>query len=387
MGLRPQLQRDHPLQGKQAALQNKDWAALGWKPQCCWGAGWNGMGILPTLQRSKGGQPHESPWKSPSTFPAVVFPLSQGHALVAGGGRHFGECVYRASAKPQEVPAPGDEEQEEKEEEEAKALSNPLHHCWQTKPRAQHCCYAEIWEIEEWLNPSLLDVLSHSSSENEVCQQREMKASGKYIALPPIRRWLCLDTRASESGSRGQTFCNKTWQLTVQKADQRALNIPMKYYGVSKGSWGQTPWGSPLLTALEQNLGSRLMAQGAFPIPPRSTGTCACSPGWPCWIVGKDCVLITSKEKHFSTFTRVVLWMVSPCSHNWLTQWGQILHALIYLLTSAGAQTGRKTTHLLKYCLILLKAIRNYKLICNRLNLRAKEKYNIILLDMLFQNE
>lgn len=58
-----------------------------------------------------------------------------GRVAVAGGGMHFGEDVYRAPAKPQEVPAPGDEEREE-EADEAKALSTPLHCHQQTKARA-----------------------------------------------------------------------------------------------------------------------------------------------------------------------------------------------------------------------------------------------------------
>lgn len=112
-------------------------------------------------------------------------------ARACGGGRrwgekHFRERVYRAPAKPQEVPAPGDEEQEEEEEEEeAKALSAPLHRHRQTKARALRCCFAEPCERQEGLNPSLLTVLSRSSSGGEGCQQKEKKAPGKFIVLPP----------------------------------------------------------------------------------------------------------------------------------------------------------------------------------------------------------
>jgi len=66
---------------------------------------------------------------------------------VAGSGRHYEEHVYRAPAKPQDVPAPGDEEQEEEEADEAKALSTPLHCHQQMKPRAQHRCYAGPCEM------------------------------------------------------------------------------------------------------------------------------------------------------------------------------------------------------------------------------------------------
>lgn len=108
------------------------------------------------------------PWKSPSTFPAAVFPLLQEREAVAGGGRHFGEHVYRTPAKPQEVPAPGDEEWEEEEADVAKALSTPLHCHWQTKARAQQRCCAWPCGMQESLECSPFAVLSQSSSASEV---------------------------------------------------------------------------------------------------------------------------------------------------------------------------------------------------------------------------
>lgn len=75
---------------------------------------------------------------------------------MAGGVRQFGERVYRAPAKPQEVPAPGDEEREEEETDEAKALSTRLHRHRQTKARAQHRCFVGALEMQEGLQPSPL---------------------------------------------------------------------------------------------------------------------------------------------------------------------------------------------------------------------------------------
>lgn len=115
------------------------------------------------------------PWKSPSTFPAAVFPLSQ--EAVAGGGRHFGEHVYRTPAKPQEVPAPGDEEWVEEEADVAKALSAPLHCHWQTKARAEQRCCARPCGMQEGLESSPFAVLSQSSSASEVLQQKEEKST------------------------------------------------------------------------------------------------------------------------------------------------------------------------------------------------------------------
>lgn len=111
------------------------------------------------------------PWKSPSTFPAAVFPLLRGREAVAGGGRHFGEHVYRTPAKPQEVPAPGDEEWAEEEADVAKALSTPLHCHWQTKARAQQRCCAWPCGMQEGLESSPFAVLSQSS--------QQMKSSSK----------------------------------------------------------------------------------------------------------------------------------------------------------------------------------------------------------------
>lgn len=89
------------------------------------------------------------PWKSPSTFPAAVFPLLQEREAVAGGGRHFGEHVYRTPAKPQEVPAPGDEEWEEEEADVAKAVnSSPLPLANKSQSTAALLCLA-MWDAGE----------------------------------------------------------------------------------------------------------------------------------------------------------------------------------------------------------------------------------------------
>lgn len=144
----------------------------------------------PAPQRTEGGRPHGNPL--PRSWQRC-FLSCKGLRWWQARGRHFRERVYRAPAKPQEVPAPGDEEQEEEEEEEeAKALSAPLHRHRQTKARALRCCFAEPCERQEGLNPFLLAVLSQRSSEGEGCQQKETKAPGKFIVLPPtsaIRAW------------------------------------------------------------------------------------------------------------------------------------------------------------------------------------------------------
>lgn len=108
--------------------------------------------------------------------------LLQGLVVVADEGRHFGEHVYRVPAKPQEVPAPGDEEWEE-EADEASALSTPLHCRWQMKARAQQRCYAGPCKMQGRLESSALAFLSQSSSVGEAHQQRKRKASEKYAAL------------------------------------------------------------------------------------------------------------------------------------------------------------------------------------------------------------
>lgn len=113
----------------------------------------------------------------PFTFPAAVFPLLQEREAAAGGGRHFGERVYRTAAKPQEVPAPGDGERAEEEEADvAEALSAPLRRHWQTKARAQQRCCARPCGMQEGLESSPCAVLSQGSSASEVLQQRGGKA-------------------------------------------------------------------------------------------------------------------------------------------------------------------------------------------------------------------